>query len=167
MTDINWDAMGVVISAIGLLLVIRSLRQVKHSLDMTTVGNLYGSLHNVHSTFIEYPKLRPYFYNNVPLAREDVEEEAHLRAQAIAEMYLDTFEHIYAMQPWAPKHLQLLLVEYIRHMCSRSPFLRTYLLENEDLLHPPELLSLVQREEARSSKRTAHEAHNPVAAQDG
>jgi hypothetical protein len=155
LAKIDWDAASVIVSAVGLLLVAFSLWQVKRSLDMSTIGNLYGSLHSVHSAFIDHPTLRPYFYHKVPLVPEEVEEEVHLRARAIAEMFLDTFEHIYALQPWAPRNLRPLLIEYVRQMCASSPFLRMYLLENRDLLHPPELLNLVQREELRSAARVA------------
>jgi hypothetical protein len=66
-------------------------------------------------------------------------------------MYLDIFEQIFILRPFAPKHLRRPLVAYIKDMCKNSGFLRDYLLENEHLLHPDELLNLVKSARGQSS----------------
>jgi len=164
---INWNAWAVVVSVVfstaGLFFVGFSLRQVKqsldmtkHSLDMTITGNLYGSLHSIHSTFIEYPGLRPYFYHDAPLSRKKVGDEEYFRARAIAEMYLDTFEYILSIGRGAPGDLPFLTEEYIRHMCKSSSFLRAYLLESPELLHPPKLRHIVEGEERKATQKSGN-----------
>lgn len=142
---LDWTALGVLLSAVGLLCVAASLWQVNRSFKAQMIGRLYGELHHVHQTFIEHPELRPVFFHNRGLSSNDAD---YLRARGIAEMFLDIFEHIYILRPFAPRHLRDPLTGYIRHMCESSHFLRRYLLEHEALLHPKELLMVVRAAES-------------------
>ena len=140
----DWTAFGVLLSAVGLACVAFSLWQVNRSFKAQMIGRLYGELHHVHQTFIDHPGLRPVFFHNGELSSEDPE---YMRARGMAEMFLDIFEHIFILRPFAPRHLRDPLTGYIRHMCVSSRFLRRYLLENEALLHPKELLLIVRSSE--------------------
>lgn len=53
------------------------------------VTNLFNSL---NAPFLEYPQLRPYFYDNKK--PENLNLEDNNRIEVIAEMFLDTFEWV-------------------------------------------------------------------------
>lgn len=77
-----------------------------------------------------------------------------MRARGIAEMYLDIFEQILIMRPYAPRKLRPFFEEYIRGMLSGSPFLLGYLIENEKLLYPERLIEIVRS--AKAQKDPTH-----------
>ncbi len=80
---------------ISLFLVYRQTRifakqteYVARSLGVTLAGSMNDQSHEISRLFVQYPTLRPYFYDGQPI------EETHPdfpRAEAIAELILDIF----------------------------------------------------------------------------
>ncbi len=133
---------GLLVSISGFIAVVISLRQVKRSLEAATYSRLYDELHEIHRVFIDFPAMRPCFYHNEIITKNS---ELYNRARAIAEMYLDIFEHIYMQRSYLPKNVISGWDKYIHHMCSNSIFLKDYLLENTDLIHPSELQIMIKK----------------------
>jgi hypothetical protein len=82
-------------------------------------------------SFIDYPDLRPYFFDNRVLPRESNDYQ---RARSLAEMYLDAFVHISLLRPRFPKDLHSHVDLLIKDMVNRSVFLAEYLKENYILM---------------------------------
>lgn len=156
---LDWTGIGVLLSAGGLIGLGLSLWLLNKSIRAQMVGRLYGELHHVHQTFIENPKLRPVFFHNQPLGPDD---DDYMQARAVAEMYLDIFEHIFIISPLAPKQLRAPLTRYITHMCESSGFLSSYLIENEELLHPRQLLDIVRSAILKEGAKLQPEAPGPT-----
>lgn len=124
------------VSFAALIAVIISLRQVNKNLKANAIARIYSEIHEIHRVFIEYPELRPFFFNNEPLAES---HPHYLRARGIAEMFFDIFEHLYQLRAQAYKEKDMNWKIYMAHMCESSTFLCEYLKENEQLIFPLEL----------------------------
>jgi len=165
---IDWAAVGAVSTAagalaagVGLLVLAYSVFQVGRSFRASVISQVYGELHHAHHVFVDNPKLRPYFFHGVSVGEED---EDYMQARSVAEMYLDIFEQIFIMRPYAPRRLRPYFDDYIRDMLSGSPFLLAYLKENESLLYPPKLAKIVKRaQEGRDRRREGVSAPKPTA----
>lgn len=141
---------------VGLLIVAYSVVQASRAFRASVISQVYGELHHVHHTFIENPKLRPYFFHRVHIGPDD---EDYMQARGVAEMYLDIFEQILIMRPYAPRKLRPFFEAYIREMLSGSPFLLEYLTEteNQKLLYPERLVEIVRLANAQESQRRLRE----------
>ena len=145
-----WTAVGALASGIGLLIVAYSAIQVSRAFRASVISQVYGELHHVHHTFIEHPQLRPYFFHRAHIEEDD---EAYMKARSVAEMYLDIFEQILIMRPYAPRKLRPFFDGYIREMLSGSPFLLKYLTENKELLYPERLVEIVRSANAQEERK--------------
>jgi hypothetical protein len=149
MISIDWAAVGAISTAVGalaagvgLLVLAYSVIQVGRSFRASVISQVYGELHHAHHTFIENATLRPYFFHGKHIGEKD---EDYMQARSVAEMYLDIFEQIFIMRPYAPRKLRPFFDEYIRDMLSGSPFLLEYLTENQKLLYPARLAKIVRQ----------------------
>lgn len=158
MNSIDWSAVGAISTAvgalasgIGLLIVAYSVVQVSRAFRASVISQVYGELHHVHHTFIENPQLRPYFFHRAHIGKD---HEDYMQARSVAEMYLDIFEQILIMRPYAPRKLRPFFDAYIREMLSESPFLLGYLTEteNQKLLYPERLVEIVRLAKAQEDK---------------
>ena len=156
MISIDWDvvadvstAVGALAAGVGLSIVAYSVYQAGRSFRASVISQVYGELHHVHQTFIENPKLRPYFFHGKHIYPKD---EDYMQARSVAEMYLDIFEQIFIMRPYAPRKLRPFFDKYVREMLSGSPFLLEYLIENQTLLYPARLAELVSLANAQRAE---------------
>jgi hypothetical protein len=155
-TGAIWTAVGAIISGIGLVGIAISIILARKSFSHAVIGQLYGELH--HITFIEHSDMRPYFFHEKFIGSED---DDYMMARSIAEMYLDIFEQIFILRPLAPRKLRPLFEAYIRDMLSRSPILRAYLVENEKLLYPQQLVDIV-RSACAQEREVPHSGGGPA-----
>jgi hypothetical protein len=140
-TGAIWTAVGALISGVGLVGIAVSILLARKSYTTAVIGQLYGELHHIHHTFIEHSDMRPYFFHGKFIGSKD---DDYMKARSIAEMYLDIFEQIFILRPLAPRKLRPFFEAYIRDMLSESPLLREYLVENEKLLYPQQLVDIVR-----------------------
>jgi hypothetical protein len=92
---------------------------------MTVHGQRESSTLTLDRLFVEYPDLRPYFYDGVDI---DAKDPSFRRVQALAEMHLDVFDYklkhaetFAAYQPFREAEER-----WIRDMFRSSPILRRY-----------------------------------------
>ena len=167
MKSIDWTAVGAVSTAvgalasgIGLLIVAYSVIQVSRAFRASVISQVYGELHHVHHVFIENSQLRPHFFHRVHIGPDD---KNYMQARSVAEMYLDIFEQILIMRPYAPRKLRPFFEGYIRDMLSGSPFLLRYLTENQKLLYPERLVEIVRLANAQEDQdRLREEFRRPT-----
>jgi hypothetical protein len=161
MISIDWDAVeaistavGALAAGVGLLIVAYSIFQAGRTFRASVISQVYGELHHVHHTFIENPELRPHFFHGKHIGLKDKD---YMKARSVAEMYLDIFEQIFIMRPYAPRKLRPYFDEYVRDMLSGSPFLLEYLTENQKLLYPARLAEIVRLANAQNGQARLQE----------
>ncbi|MFG2621192.1 hypothetical protein ACGFXC_26605 [Streptomyces sp. NPDC048507] len=81
----------------------------------------------LNMVFVEYPHVRPYFYDGKPLTRDDPN---YHRAQAVAELMLDVFEWIWHRREGITEVDRQAWADYVGSMFALSPVLRTYHLDH-------------------------------------
>jgi hypothetical protein len=118
---------GLGVSVLGLVLVLRQLKQVGQTMQGNAFSNSFSELREIHKVFVSYPELRPYFFDGKVLTGES---DYYQRARSVAEMYLDAFVHMYLLRSRFPKDLRHHVDLLIRDMINRSTFLAGYLREN-------------------------------------
>jgi hypothetical protein len=122
------------VSVLGLVLVIGQLKKLSQSIQGNAFSSSFSELREIHKVFIDYPSLRPYFFENkVP----DRGSDEYQQARSIAEMYLDAFVHMYLLRSRFPEGLHRHIDLLIEDMVSRSTFLVSYLKENYKFLPDP------------------------------
>jgi len=130
-------ALGV--SVVGLVLVLWQLRRVSQTIEGNAFSSSFSELREIHKVFVDYPVLRPYFFDDKALSPES---DDYQQARAVAEMYLDAFVHMYLLRSRFPKDLHRHIDLLIKDMVNRSNFLAGYLKENYTYMPDP-LRSLV------------------------
>lgn len=81
--------------------------------------------------FLEYPLLRPYFYDNAPLPAADVDPELHHRVLAAAELVLDILESIWDRKSTFGEGFEESWREWIHDAFAGSAAVRRVYSENE------------------------------------
>ncbi len=79
---------------------------------------------------VEYPEVRPMFYDNAPLAESD--SIAVSRARTMAEMWTDLFEQVMIQLENLPEEMSSTWEQYAIDMHSSSPAIREYFAESCD-----------------------------------
>lgn len=77
--------------------------------------------------FVEYPHVRPYFYDGKSLTRDDPN---YHRAHAVAELMLDVFEWIWHRREGITEVDRQAWADYVGSMFALSPVLRAYHLSH-------------------------------------
>lgn len=118
----------------------RAMRQqVRLMADQSRDGTLATRAHvyqglaqlmiDVDRIFIEYPALRPYFYDNVEEPDDPIERN---RVSAIAETHIDMMDNLLTQSP----HLEDIVAEpwddYFRDLMRRSPAIRRFWAEHRE-----------------------------------
>lgn len=96
------------------------VRAMRQQVLAGTLGHLYQQQNNIHLFFITNADLRPYFYEK---------KEAHApspEVDAVSEMLMDFFEHIYLQKSNLPNDVWLGWKQYMKDMYDNSPPLRTF-----------------------------------------
>ncbi|MEU4568282.1 hypothetical protein [Micromonospora sp. NPDC023956] len=86
------DYLAVAALAASLLSAIYTYRLSRQSHHVSTYYGAIGLFRELDKTFVEYPEMRPYFYEGKPVAVDDPNRQ---RVKAMAEMVLDAFEWIW------------------------------------------------------------------------
>ncbi|RLK25185.1 hypothetical protein DER29_3171 [Micromonospora sp. M71_S20] len=86
------DILAVVAIVTAVLSAIYSHRLSRRAHHVSTYYGVIGLFRELDKTFLEYPEIRPYFYDGKPVG--DDEPDRH-RIRAAAELILDTFEWIW------------------------------------------------------------------------
>ena len=89
------DVLALLAIAVSLISAVYGFRLSRRAHYVSTYTGVISLFRELDRTFIEYPDLRPYFYDGKPVG---VDDPNHNRVQAAAELVLDTFEWIWYRQ---------------------------------------------------------------------
>ena len=89
------DILAVVAITASLFSAIYSYRLSRQAHQVSTYYGAVGLFRELDRTFVEYPEIRPYFYDGKNV--DDDDPNRH-RVQAVAELVLDAFEWIWHRQ---------------------------------------------------------------------
>lgn len=120
-----WTLVAIVISLLSAIYSYLLSRQAHH------VSTYYGAidlLRELDKTFLEYPDLRPYFYDGKPF---DVDDPNRDRVLAAAELVLDAFEWIWYRQDKLNAKSEEGWRAYTIDTFSSSPVLQQHYLASE------------------------------------
>jgi hypothetical protein len=117
------------IAILGFAVVIYQIRQIKQALHSDTHSKLYAEDFDWAKLIIEYPELRPYFYENQEINEETINST---RARTLAELLCVHFEHVVLQMENLPSHIKPRWEDYIRGICSTSPAIRAHLKTHPD-----------------------------------
>lgn len=145
---ILWVRIGTLaVSMMGIGLVYWQLHKIGETIRGNAFSSSFAELRELHKVFIENPDLRPFFYDN-KLPPNDVAESPpedvglNRRANAVAEMFLDAFIHMYLLRPRFPEELKHHIDLFIEDMVQSSGFLADYLRQNARFI-PVELRAVI------------------------
>jgi hypothetical protein len=153
----RYERWSLLVQAVGYLLVILwllaawvQLRQLSEQNRMLVHQEREGSTLGLDRVFIEYPELRPYFYEEKDIAKED---PLYNRVVAVAEMHLDTFDyalkHAEDFQNYEPFPGSEKV--WMQDMFRKSPILRHY-LQTKKAWYSERLQDLVKEAMPRTSE---------------
>ncbi len=116
------------IAVIGFAFVIVQIRQLKNAIQSDTHSKLYSEDFEWVKILLEYPQLRPYFYDDQDITSD---HQDYSRVLGIAELICTHFEHAVLQMENLPTHIVPRWHQYIRSLYNRSPIVRRHLKENE------------------------------------
>jgi len=99
----EFSIVAVLISLCALSVTLYESIQTRKSLREQTYQGFIGTWFDLGRIFIEYPELRPYFYDNLALTEND---ENYQRVMAIAVFYDDCFAYTESQATYIPKDLK-------------------------------------------------------------
>ena len=128
------QALGQICSAIigvlGLPALVISLVMVRKQLKLAANANratVYQSVPQlmieIDRLFVDRPELKPYFYRNKPISKDDPEYE---RVMSVAEILLDFMDFVTAVEPALPEYDWDSWKCYFQELAGTSPALRLY-----------------------------------------
>ena len=127
-------AMQVLISGLGFIVVVRSLRVLIKTLDAQSSAGVAARQLEFDKTILTYPALYKYFYERQALARDDPE---YARAMAAAQLLANYFDGYFRQQGmyrqmWPDAQWK----GYIQDHLGKSPALRSYVKANPNWFSP-------------------------------
>jgi hypothetical protein len=147
------SALGFVAVAISLVFLIKqtaaAAKQNKYVADSLTSSN-YAALSNfmlgVYQNFVDYPQLRPYFYDGVSI---DELNPDYARTLGVAAHMLNYFSYILILSMrypllWPPNWWE----SYMETLLAASPVMRQLLRKSRELYHP-DLYDLMLKAESK------------------
>jgi len=128
----------------------KQMRHMRRSINSQTYQSIYSRGFENMELLLEYPELRPYFYENKSIRKIDPME--YQKVMALSEIILDFFEHLLAeKETFTPENFEH-WKWYMRDIYSRSEAMRVFLADKEDYYNR-ELLEIIRvpnkREEVR------------------
>jgi len=130
-------AVAVVISLIGLWIQIRDVRK---SMEGQTYQGVYDQMFELHRTFFEHPKLRPYFYGGKSLVGVDDADAPQVRI--LAEWVCDFFDNVYRQRKTMTPETFCGWIAYMRKVYETSPALRDHVAAVPDW-YPKDFVSTI------------------------
>lgn len=122
------EAGSLMVGIVGFGVVIYQIRQLKKAIHGETHGKLYPENYETIKLFLEYPQLRPYFYDNTDITRSSPDYNL---AITVAELFCSLFEHVVLQMENLPEYMRPEWENYIRSMYSSSPIIREHLNQNK------------------------------------
>jgi hypothetical protein len=140
---------GLVIAIIGIPLLYFQLRDLRNSSQVAAHSATYEQAAAFRAHLVEYPHLRKYFFDGVPLAADSPDYD---RAVSIAEVFLNYLEYIAVLRDNFGKENDEALESFVLAALDGSPLMAHHLATN------PRLYSekLVRFSEARPAARRSH-----------
>src|SRR6266404_5285457 len=135
-----FELLYLLITFCGFVAVVVSLRILTRQARLATYASIANTLSMTKQIFIEHPDLRPYFYDELEMAKND---PRYSQAQAVGEHLLDFFDGILLLgntAHWDRKFW----VKYIMDCFRQSPILRDCLKDTGDW-YTPTLTSLMNK----------------------
>ena len=118
----TYEQLSVLISIVGFAAVVISLWFLYRQTKIASFGTVHNFILSCDRIFVEYPHMRPYFYDGKDIQEGEVDYNLAL---AIAETILDTFE-AYVHQGTYVEYYETMWERYIRDAFRDSPVLRRY-----------------------------------------
>ncbi|ADP81085.1 hypothetical protein [Pseudofrankia inefficax] len=124
--------LGAIALVVSILSALTAYSIGRRSVDRTAHQTLSELALRLSEAFLEYPELRPYFYDRKELSSDDASAN---RVLAMAEMMLDACEWVLQGRYKLSKYDRAGWESYARHMLENSPVMRANLAEHSDW-HP-------------------------------
>jgi len=124
-------ALAPVLIVLSAYLVLRQIQEAATTLRAQLFDATAGRMLDLGRLFVEFPQLRPYFYDGRD--DEDLPEPERNRARAVAEMHLDYFESELLRTRAFPTALSLPFDPWIRGLFRSSPAMCRRLAEDGGL----------------------------------
>lgn len=121
--------LGVLVTVIGFIYVIKQLNSAKKANQIATYENLYARMHDIHKFFFEHPGYRDYFYHS---KRIDPGHDDYQKVMTVAEMFADFLQQVKLQSDLMPKKTANGWINYAHSVLRRSPVLREFLVRNKD-----------------------------------
>ena len=126
----------ILIPFIGFAFVIVQLKYLRRTAESNANAKLYDQYLKINELFLQKPRLRPYFYDGMPLAEDshdvqdlDLKGEIHTMCEAIAGVLEHaTFQCVNL--PNDPR--DNCWKAYMRERLQKSPLLRQFLADSQD-----------------------------------
>lgn len=119
---------GLLIAAVGLPLLYVQLRDVQRSVRGGVHAATYAQAADFRAHIIQYPQLRPYFFDGVEIAPGHAD---YNRVVTIAEIFLNYLEHIVVLEDSYGAKNRPALDRFTRNALQHSPILLRRLAENK------------------------------------
>ena len=161
------SALGFVAVAISLIFLMKQTaaaalqsKYVADSLSSSNYAALSTMMFGVHQAFVDYPEIRPYFYDGKCI---DEGSPDYVRSLAVAAHMLNYFSYIAILSDrysrlWPPDWW----AGYMEAMFASSPVMRRYLRKTRYLYHPRlyDLMLEVESQLERPSPQTGSPTRN-------
>lgn len=134
---------GPVVTVAGFAFIWTQLRAERKSLETQTSWQVYETSTSILNVFVEYPEVRPYFYDQQPLPAE---EPLRSRVLATVELFADHLENIVLSREALDPATYQVWVRYMQGLYRKSPALRGFLApEQEGYRYSETFLGLLQQ----------------------
>jgi hypothetical protein len=126
--------MQLLVSALGFVVVVRTLRVLVRSIDAQSSAGVASRQLEFDKVILEHPSLYRYFYQGQDLTADDPEYTRVMAATQLLANYFDGYFQQQGMyrQMWPDS----LWKSYIRDHVAKSPVLRRYVAANETWFSP-------------------------------
>jgi len=118
-----------IIAAVGFIFVYGQLAQAKRTLNSIAHAAIYSQTQAINELFVAHPDYRDYFYGGRECANDESIRPALL---SIADVIIDSFEHILQQRAHLPRGIWPAWVRYMRSIFRTSPLLREQLTLNQE-----------------------------------
>ena len=112
----------------GFIGLIIQLKNLQKGLNSDARGSIYDMSSKLKETFIEYPHLRKYFFNNIEI---DPNSQNFDRVCAIADFYCLYLEQMSTQLDSIEKNHKRAWIKYIVDSIDNSPAIRTHINSNK------------------------------------
>lgn len=124
---------GLILATIGLPVLLLQIRELQRSVRSGAHAAIYEQAADFRSHLVQYPHLRPYFFDGREIAPD---HEEYDRVVTIGEMFLNQLEHIAVMADSFGRENKGALHRYVRNALENSPVLLRRIAENPAAYSP-------------------------------